>query len=99
MTQFWRVCLILLAALLVSAVVLPLGSTSWAEQFRARSNAPRPPPPDRGPRLPESVDSRPRQRPQLSRSTRAVIGSFLQMGLPAGATLLVLGVTRRRRRR
>jgi hypothetical protein len=98
MRQFRRVCLILLAAFLVSAAVLPLGSTNWAEQFRARSNAPRPPPPDRGPRSPVPVDNRPRRRPQLSRSTQAFIGSFLQMGIPAGVTLVVLSVTGRRRR-
>jgi hypothetical protein len=98
--QLRRALLILLTATVVAFTVMPLGWTAWAGQFRARAQrgAGRPVPVDRAPRAPASGENPVRRRPVWNRPLRPFIGSFVQMGAPAGLTLIVLAVARRRRR-
>ncbi len=100
MIHLRRALLILLTATVVAFMVVPLGWTAWAEQFRTRAQrgAGRPVPVDRAPRTPTNEENQMRRRSAWNRPLRPFIGSFVQMGAPAGLTLIVLAVTRRRRR-
>jgi hypothetical protein len=106
-----RAFLILVAGCALGAAMLPLGGSAWAGRERDRRGPPRRAAPadtvEQGTRRPQMQGRRiglfshfrAPSPSRLADTYRLIQVGVIQMGVPAGLTLLVLGLARRKRPR